>query len=599
MWVEKFAPTAFAIARISLYRFCNDQSAACDPMRKFRSLLYINLVDILVICGFAFFAFLCYLGRWNGADDFVFLSSDAANIASFAAAWDYPGFFYGDEILGNQDNFRSYLTVHIPIIRFLAKMTHDYGNAFILLLGPHIFLQAVGFYIFGRVVLKDRYWAVLLAIITLMPLRLNLGTYWGIFLDPLPRSSFQSLLPYLLAGAFYWRTTPKVWPWLMGTAGVLIYVHPVSAPEWGFAIWSGMWLFLPNSWSYPKRLAYMLFLGILFLAVTSPFLIYYLPNHAHGPTLNYELVYDIMKMRFSKGFLDIPEAIKDFIWEIRYVLILAIIGVAITFRLHQKDRKSLNLILIWILSLLVISVCVPLVEQKIAVALEHIPVEMDLIRGMRYTIPLLMLFWLWPLVEMNRKTGSRLAVRIVGLILTLGWVYNQRGWENWQNPNTAPLALKNWVEGYFVREQEEHLALRETLNTLSQLTPQGSRILPLSPLDPFYAFSLLQVRYSSLRPIVYSFKDGGTLAYANHEQLIEWYEKVGVYIEIYELAQEKISEKDYDSVLNLYIDLAQKWDAQYLLIKLNIDPISRTSLLTDVLYADHGYLIIKVPDRQI
>ena len=556
------------------------------------------MVDILVICSFAVFALLCHLGRWNGVNGFVFLSSDAANIASFVAARDNPQFFGSDPTLGDPENFRFYWTVQIPIVRFLARMTGDYGNAIVTLLGPVIFLQAVGFYIFGRVVLTARYLAILFAIITLMPMKLNLGTYWGIFLDPLPRSFFQSLLPFLLAAVYYWRTTPKVWPWLTVAAGALMYVHPVSTPGWGFAIWLGMWLFMPNSWSYAKRFSYMMLLGALFLASISPFLVHYLSFHAHGQTSNYELVYDIMKMRFSRGSFDIPEAFMDFIWEIRYVIFLAIVGAVITFRFRQSDRRKTNLLLIWIMGLLLISVFVPLVEQRISLSLGRIPFEKDLIRGMRYTIPLLMLFWLLPLVRTEGRTRNPILVCTVGLILTFSWAHNKRGWDELPSPNTALQALENWFGGYFVREPEEHMALRTTLENLSRLAPIGSRILPLAPLEPPYTFSMLAVRYFCLRPIVYSFKDGGTFAYSNHDQLIEWYEKVSTFFDVYVLAQRKISEKDYDSMLNLFVELAKKWNAQFLLIRLDIDLSSPATLRKDVLYADHGYLIVKITDRR-
>src|SRR5437870_715799 len=207
----------------------------------------ITLADGVIVLAFGLLALIFYLGRWGGAYPFVFLESDAANIAGFAAAWDHPELFQGDELLGDQRNFGIYSTIHIPLIRALAKLTGDYGTAFIFLLGPHVFIQALGFYILGRVLFQSRYWATLLAIVTMMPVWLNLGEYWGIYDDPLPRVSFQALLPYLLAGTFYWRSNPAVWPWLLGFAGALIYVHPVSAPGWILAVWLGMWAFQPVS----------------------------------------------------------------------------------------------------------------------------------------------------------------------------------------------------------------------------------------------------------------------------------------------------------------------------------------------------------------
>ncbi|MDO8559756.1 MAG: hypothetical protein Q7S23_01825, partial [bacterium] len=192
-------------------------------------------------------------GRWQGAYPFAFLSGDSANIAGFAAALDHPGNFTGDAILSDPANFRFYQTIHLPLIRALTKITGDYGTSFIWLLGWHVLVQAVGFYILGRILFHRRYWAALYAIMTLVPVQLNLE-FWGAWSDPLPRFSFQALLPYLLAAALRWRSSPIAWPWLMAAAGVLVYVHPVSAPGWGLALWLGFVWGAPAAWSYQKKM---------------------------------------------------------------------------------------------------------------------------------------------------------------------------------------------------------------------------------------------------------------------------------------------------------------------------------------------------------
>ena len=101
------------------------------------------------------------------------------------------------------------------------------------------FLQLLGFYFFGRVLFRSRFWALLLALLTAMPfLDVGVGEIWGIWRDALPRISFQTVLPYLLTLVVLWRSQPRRWPWLMILAGLMVYLHSVSTPAWA---WRSGW----------------------------------------------------------------------------------------------------------------------------------------------------------------------------------------------------------------------------------------------------------------------------------------------------------------------------------------------------------------------
>src|SRR5688572_18610461 len=103
----------------------------------------------LAVALFALIAGLFQAACIGGERPFVTLGGDAGNIASFAAAWDNPGAFKGDEALGDPGNFRFYATIHIPLLRVLRPLYGDYGSAFMAMLGLHVFLQGLGFYALG------------------------------------------------------------------------------------------------------------------------------------------------------------------------------------------------------------------------------------------------------------------------------------------------------------------------------------------------------------------------------------------------------------------------------------------------------------------
>ena len=540
----------------------------------------IVLIDGCIIFGFALFSLLYFLGRWKGAYPFIFLDSDTANIASFAAAWDHPRMFHGDEVLGNPSNFRFYATIHIPTIRALARFTGDYGTAFISLLMPHIFLQLLGFYLFGLVLFKSRYWAVLLTIVTSILVWLNLGEYWGIYTDAQPRFSFQALLPYLLAATLYWGRKPNFWPWLMGMVGILIYIHPVSAPAWIIAIWLGLLALKPASYPFKKAIGYMLFSGTVCLAVTLPWFIHYLNNYAHGSTEHYEQVYDLMKFRFSEGYLDLPLAIQKFVsilWS-KGILPLAMIGAAMVLWLRRKNYSSFLLIGLWLGGLLIASVVIPLIDHAIARAYQLIPVQVDLIRGIRYTIPFMLLFCLWSLVELEKMLKTRKIFAVVGALLVAIWIY--------QHPSSTVLeAMACWRQGQLVCIPTEYSETITDLEAIKQLTPPGAKILPVGETVEKYA---LPIRYYALRPIVYSYKDGGALAYANHADFLSWYQR-------YQQVKAIKEEQNVDAKVKALIALSQQLGVQYCLTESNFtSDLSSYSEQVNIIYISSFFTLLKI-----
>jgi hypothetical protein len=518
----------------------------------------VNIADGAIVLAFALLALLYQLGRWGGANPFIFLNSDAANIASFAAAWDHPAFFRGDEVLADPNNFRIYATLHIPLLRALAKWTGDYGSAFVSLLGPHVFVQTLGFYILGRVIFLKRFWAILLAIVTLPCISLNLGEYWGIYDDPLPRISFQALLPYLLAAAFYFRSKTTTWPWLLGSAGALIYIHPVSAPGWMLALWLGMWAFLPASWCFKKRLAYMSILAAVPVVVASPFVIHYLQNHVQRipPESSFNKVHEIMTARLGWDALDVFSNVRDFIvlcatdW---FYWAWAIVGAAVVAWLRRHDRRSVALVGLWTLGLLLSAVALPWADQSMSAVRGRLPLTIDLIRGIRYLVPLMLLFCLWPLADVTRKFQQQNAQRLsaqfcysAGALLVALWAYRYP-------PEIVRDAVSCWTHGKWVCSQEWWPERLEALEAVRRLVPPGSTVLASD--------DELPIRYYARRPVVYSWKDGGILAYTNPGELIKWFGK-------YQSMEAVLAEKDDFAKVTALVNLSRRLKAQYVMINL-------------------------------
>ena len=124
-----------------------------------------------------------------------------------------------------------------------------------------------------------RSYATLLALMSLRKVDLTID-YIGSFHDVEPRFLFQAFLPWLLASVIRLGDRPSLWPMIMAGAGLLIYVHPVSAPSVAFATWLGLWAYRVET--IPVALLRLIVAGVVFLLVSAPFLWVYLKSREYG-----------------------------------------------------------------------------------------------------------------------------------------------------------------------------------------------------------------------------------------------------------------------------------------------------------------------------
>lgn len=512
-----------------------------------------NVIDLIIVLSFALFASFYQLNRAIGNSLFLFLSSDMDNSASFAACLDQPELFEGDEVLADKRNFDFYATIHVPIARIFSRFTGDYASPLILLVGLHVFLQVFGFYLFGRQLFESRYWAVLLAILTMVYVPLGMGEFWGIFYDSLARFSFQAVLPFLLAAVLYWRNKPVIWPGLLFAAGLMMYLHPVSAPCWGFAVWLSLWLFLPKAWNITKRSCFMFFTGIFFILGALPFTLSYMGTHIKVPPQDYNLIMEIIRYRYARGLFDIPYGITSFFKNIAFtrIVIAGIIGLIYVFVYHRQERRKVAVFLLWIAAILFISVVMPFSEQIIAARNSSVPELFNFPRCFRYVFPLMLVFCLWPFVAISKNSNSeksrKLAV-IIGLIFVSVWGGRQMYKE------IKFLYNKNCF--IFNPDKTKASQTIDMLNAIKRLTPPKSRLMVMSSMRD------LAVRYYAQRPLVYSGKDGGVLNYTSRDGLIKWYRKTKA---IDKVTEEIIGLED-NLKIRLLLDLSRQLDAQYLVV---------------------------------
>ena len=545
----------------------------------------LNYWDICLVLLFLIFACFYFVSRLQYGYPLTRIGGDAANIASFAAAYDNPKNFQDDGLLSNLDNIRIYYTIHIPLLRWLNTLVGNYGLGFQLLLIPTVFIQMLSFYLFGRVWLRSRYWALLWMVLNLAAIQMiYISEGWGIFEEPVPRFTFQALLPFVLVLVWIWRDAPWRWVIVMAFTGLLVYVHPVSTPAWFAAILLGFWYLMPTKWSFFKRLIVLAGLGISGLFVMLPFIITYLSHHIHGVVQNYELLMKVLTNYFPSYLLNPPRAILQILIDMTSngLLPLAILGFLIVWFRRGYERRKLYLAIYWMLGLLLVSLIIPSIERIIERMFSLAPFETELIRGMRYFIFFMELFIIWGLSELSqifRKGWASKLVMASGLLLVLFYL-----------PKAYDVAIARTLDcfqvGKLICEQAVNKDNEHLITAIQERTAPGASF--------FYSFDAtdtrtLEIRYLAKRSLVYSYKDKGLLAYSNPEQLKNWYqifEEVNSHKNIIYWAKNNPQN---------FMDFLKKYQVDYLILPGNYPENFFANLETEIVFRNGSYLLLAVP----
>jgi hypothetical protein len=496
------------------------------------------VIDLWVLITFIIISLAFTLGQVGiHFSDYLLSGSDSANISSFAAALDHPQYFSNDPLLKNPANYAFYNTIHIPLIRWLGQILGNYSSPFALLIFPLTFLHLLGYFLLGFIIFKNRFWAVIFSLIVLVSVHLNLGESWGLMRDMIPRFLFQSLLPFLLTAVIKWGKNPKSWPWLMAATGLLVYAHPVSLPVWGLAVLLSLWILSP-AMPFRQKIMRLLVATLLFLVVIAPFTINYLSTTTFGSqgAANYEDILTIMRKRFITGFVDLDLGYKEFIkivilsdWFTTLIWVFVFLGGIGLFLSQRKTENKILLILAaWWVSVFFVGVVIPVIDHGIANTLHRMPLEVDLIRSLRYSIPLLLLSAFYLLSEfrsiirekinLNSRPMVTATFICLGLLLLIGWVLHN-GFL--QDPAFVQ-SVRCWKSGQLVCPFQDEDKVKQRIDLLEAIktdTPIGSRIMASSDLSD------LVIRYYALRPLVYSYKDGAALIYTNHSDLMIWWQQ--------------------------------------------------------------------------
>jgi hypothetical protein len=464
-------------------------------------------------------------------------NSDMHNICAVAAGKADPERYASDHYLRNIDRFSKYIPSYVWMMGRLRSLVGGYSAAVWLLVLPTGLLFVTGMYLLLWRLGGNRGLAVgLTMVLAFSRIWFQLGEKWGMceVWGMMPRTQYTALLPWLLLATWEARYRLTYWPAVAAFASVLTYVHPLSAPPWGLAVWCALVFGTGDRLPLRKRLKWGGIAALAAIVVAGPSLRDQLlprlkgrprPVAAQASSATAEASADrkqqeleqIRKQRYSPGLMDLRQGFADVwrdvrgknpgkmprfdhrgmaIWGTLWAIVGAVVGVR-----AGPQRRGLLVLAIMLVVFLVPTFGLSLGDSIRANAAGVRPTWYDLSRGIR--------FWpFWLMVIGTAGFGS--------LIVSLPDVSAWRRRIGWLVPvvavPTACLAfwtpLKEGVGHFFVAEDERRAAtqtaLAEALDFISANTPPDAGF--IVPRGFFW------VRHTPGRPVCHSWKEGTTLS---------------------------------------------------------------------------------------
>jgi hypothetical protein len=343
---------------------------------------------------------------------------------------------------------------------------------------------------------------------------------------------------------------------------------------------------MPNAYDTRRKLLKMFKMGLILALALLPYVSIYLAYHKGGRSgSDYDLVYYILTNYFPYDLLNIPAAVRILFNATSQhgLLWFGLIGLVLTFLLFRSERSRLKQMLTWVAGIAFVTILIPFVEQSIERALRLIPLQTELMRGMRYLIPFLFIFGFYPLAELTNRALRTWIVRTVfvaGTILTLSWLIINPPYPFIETPKV----LQCWSTGQFICPTDTDYA--DALTHIRNDTPENAKFVVFLT----NRWSGIEVRYLGLRPMAYAYKDRGQLAFTNLEALQTWYYFLRRENAIYSRNISPTLDLQQERMINFALDA----EANYMLTDFSFPPDVQKKLSISSVYQNKTYTILKL-----
>jgi hypothetical protein len=517
------------------------------PVLKSRMKTQIGwCIACVLVIACIFFQHVAYQNRDRGT-----LRGDTSNLACFIAANENPQSFQHDMMLSDHQHWGFYPTPLLYIVEKLNHWINDYRDVFKII--NYCFIPVYLLGIYGLIYLISGSIAISLfsMIYCLGAVNMSHGGNWQMpdYISFTPKYMFQAILPWVLQVVYLTKGKEKSWYISAILLGLLIYIHPASAPAWGICIWGGwIWLTLTtkNNREKKTRIVCLAIASIAALVVITPFFSVYLatttPLKGIPADIDHNDIYQIALGRFGLGYLHFPTAIAMLVLSIidQWTIAACLFCWSALSVVVSLGSKSFKDDMPWWLVCGGIyfgfTVLVPAIDQGVCYYLKRMPLEIDLIRNLRYWP-----FWCILLGAAgfraiysktkqisNRRTVCITSALVFGFLMIASFAFVPEPFKHFKySPSLMGILISitpDWQKMYRMQDKVE---VDEIVAACKEFIPKDASVM-----GPMF------VRYLALRSLCYSFKDGGIFYNSNWNRLMEWRDKSML---LAELSQKSIS----------------------------------------------------------
>lgn len=460
--------------------------------------------DLLFVLLAALYALAAACGVPDMASGGADMDSDLSTYAFSMAGLARPELFANDPILHALTPANSFWN----LLQFLATILTP-GEAYAVGLfragALTIFLGLCSAYLLGRRLFSSPGLAAVLSLLFSVTIWVGWGTFWGLtHSDPIPRTLYAALWPLLLLAGLAGAKRAALRPAAMFCVGLSVWVHGLNGLAFGGMLFCAYLLLRPNNLSLTGNVLNLLLCLVCYFV---PVLLFLHSSLGQPQDFSAEDISTFMELFRQRWFRDYAQSLQDipgYLFHYAFqppLFLLAACGAYVAWR---AGTERVRLLLRLYPGLLLGLACVVLfswAEGRLAAQYGRLPMGHELIRGLRYLIPLSWLLIvaliapLWP-----RIPGLLRSLLVAGLACGLFLGNPDR-----QNVG-AQHALAQWT-GLPLPYEKKALDLRahsrlhrEALEAVARIVPEGERV--------FSNSGDMGVRHIALRPLDHTFKDG-------------------------------------------------------------------------------------------
>lgn len=464
------------------------------------------LADSLYILIVLTYAFLCWKGILLMSCNGVVLDSDLQTYAQGMAGEHFPELFAADPVLHDRNAANS-----IPNLqRMLAGVllvNNDFASALLASGAIAIFIFYTGWYVFGRVVFRYPVYAILLALLTGVTVWVGWGTFWGItHSDPVPRVFFAAIFPFLLLLALFGLSRPLLRPVTMFACGLCMWVHGVSALNSGAMIFMAYLFLKAPGYTIKRHLFNLMLCLVAFFFPVLCFLWSSLFQARNFGNAELAVFTEFFNMRWQKDFSNFGGRFARFFQFTNPAFDILICGFLCWLAIARSSTKFLHgLCRMFPCFLLAIAIVTTFcwAETRFAPDLGRLPMGHELVRGIRFCVPLA-----WIMITGFCYVHMPLSLtRIVTLLVFAAILLftNDRQYIGAQLAIAEYTGLRTPLYAKAAEEMGKAEEEKKLLTLVADAVPEGEAV--------FCDGEIMAIRYKALRPLHHSFKDGYVFYY--------------------------------------------------------------------------------------